>query len=246
MPKNDQSKSVVLKMILRRILHVIIALIVVIAVVVGGFYVKFQLEVSSTQTSMKEYLQNKYKREFVIEKPEYKGGGLAVEGGWVANANRKGSSNKFLVLEKGSSYRDNYLNALYNEREMNSLYRVIDTLGIKDYKYMVDISIDPKVADNTEGTPALSDMLSQYGVDITYGVYVIKTGNLPNQKDVENLKILVEYVKSKNPSRYAVRYVINSRTDNSRYLCHYHGGTGDNTNIKNLSVDCFTKYEGKE
>ena len=81
MPKNDQSKSVVLKMILRRILHVIIALIVVIAVVVGGFYVKFQLEVSSTQTSMKEYLQNKYKREFVIEKPEYKGGGLAVEGG---------------------------------------------------------------------------------------------------------------------------------------------------------------------
>ena len=129
---------------------------------------------------------------------------------------------------------------------MNSLARVIDTLGIKDYKYMVDISINPKVADNTEGTPALSDMLSQYGVDITYGVYVIKTGNLPNQKDVENLKILVEYVKSKNPSHYAVRYVINSRTDNSRYLCHYYGGTDKSTNTKNLSEDCFIKYEGKE
>lgn len=246
MSKNDQPKSNVLKIILRRILHIVTILIVVAMVIVGGFYVKRQFDVNNIQASMKEYLQNKYKQEFVVEKPEYRGGGLAVEGGWVANANRKDSSNKFLVLEKGSSYRDNYLSALYNEQEANSLYRVIDTLGIKNYKYMTDISINPKVADNTEGTPALSDMLSQHGADVTYGVYVIKTGNLPNQKDIENLKVLVEYVKSKNPSRYAVRYVINSRAENSRYLCHYYGGTGDNTDTKNLSVDCFTKYKGKE
>lgn len=111
---------------------------------------------------------------------------------------------------------------------------------------MTDISIDPEIADNTKNIPALSDMLSRHGINVTYGVYIIKTGNLPNQKDVENIKVLVEYVKSKNPSRYAVRYVINSRAENSRYLCHYYGGTGDNTDTKNLSVDCFTKYKGKE
>lgn len=180
MSKNHQHRHKILKAALFRILYMIAIPVVTIAIIIGGLYLKSDIEANNTQASMKEYLQNKYKREFVIEKPEYKGGGLAVEGGWVANASRKGSSSKFLVLEKGSSYRDNCLSALYNEQEMNSLYRVIDTLGIKDYKYMADISINPKVADNTEGTPVLSDMLSQHGADVTYGVYVIKTGNLPN------------------------------------------------------------------
>lgn len=74
MSKNDQPKSNVLKIILRRILHIVTILIVVAMVIVGGFYVKRQFDVNNIQASMKEYLQNKYKQEFVVEKPEYRGG----------------------------------------------------------------------------------------------------------------------------------------------------------------------------
>ena len=77
MSKNDQPKSNVLKIILRRILHIVTILIVVAMVIVGGFYVKRQFDVNNIQASMKEYLQNKYKQEFVVEKPEYRGGGLS-------------------------------------------------------------------------------------------------------------------------------------------------------------------------
>lgn len=245
MSKNDQPRPTMLKMTLRRILHIIIVLIVVIAIVIGGFYIKFQLEVSSAQTSMKEYLHNKYNQEFIVEKPEYKGGGLAVEGSWTANA-YKNSDYKFLVHKGRKFYSDTYLSAFYNEQEAGSLRKIISILGIENYRHTTDISIDSDIADNINDIPTLPEMLSRYGANIIYGVYIIKTGDLPNQDDVKNVKALVEYVKSKNPNRYAVRYVINSRTDDSRYLCHYYGGTDKITNTKNLSKDCFIKYEGKE
>ena len=245
MSKNDQPRPTMLKMTLRRILHIIIVLIVVIAIVIGGFYIKFQLEVSSAQTSMKEYLHNKYNQEFIVEKPEYKGGGLAVEGSWTANA-YKNSDYKFLVHKGRKSYSDTYLSAFYNEQEAGSLRKIISILGIENYRHTTDISIDSDIADNINDIPTLPEMLSRYGANIIYGVYIIKTGDLPNQDDVKNVKALVEYVKSKNPNRYAVRYVINSRTDDSRYLCHYYGGTDKSTNTKSLSKDCFIKYEGKE
>lgn len=244
MSKNDQPRPTMLKMTLRRILHIIIVLIIVIAVVIGGFYIKFQLEVSSAQASMKEYLHNKYNQEFIVEKPEYKGGGLAVEGSWTANAYK--SDYKFLVHKGRKSYSDTYLSAFYNEQEAGSLRKIISILGIENYRHTTDISIDSDIADNINDIPTLPEMLSRYGANITYGVYIIKTGDLPNQDDMKNVKALVEYVKSKNPNRYAVRYVINSRTDDSRYLCHYYGGTDKSTNTKNLSKDCFIKYEGKE
>ena len=228
----------------RKVLLLFATPLILVAMIVGGFYIKFQLDVTSAQAGMKEYLQNKYRQEFVVEKPEHKGGGLAVEGSWTANA-YKNSDYKFLVHKGRKSYSDTYLSAFYNEQEADSLRKIISILGIKNYRYTTDIFIDSEIADNINNIPTLPDMLSRYGANITYGVYIVKTGDLPNQDDMKNLKALVEYVKSKNPNRYAVRYVINSRTDDSRYLSHYYRGTDKSTNTKNLSRDCFIKYEGK-
>lgn len=52
---------------------------------------------------MKEYLQNKYRQEFVVEKPEHKGGGLAVEGHFDAVAYPKDDSALKFVVNKSSS-----------------------------------------------------------------------------------------------------------------------------------------------
>ena len=132
----------------------------------------------------------------MVEKPEHKGGGLAVEGSWTANA-YKNSDYKFLVHKGRKSYSDTYLSAFYNEQEAGSLRKIISILGIENYRHTTDISIDSDIADNINDIPTLPEMLSRYGANITYGVYVIKTGDLPNQDDMKNLKALVEYVKSK-------------------------------------------------
>ncbi|MBF1033763.1 MAG: hypothetical protein HXL02_03285, partial [Candidatus Nanosynbacter sp.] len=67
------------------------------------FYIKFQLDVANAQADMKEYLQNKYRQEFVVEKPEHKGGGLAVEGHFDAVAYPKDDSALKFVVNKSSS-----------------------------------------------------------------------------------------------------------------------------------------------
>ena len=122
MSKNDQPRPTMLKMILRRILHIIIVLIVVIAVVIGGFYIKFQLEVSSAQTSMKEYLHNKYNQEFIVEKPEYNGGGLAVEGHFDAVAYPKDDKTiRFTVMSSSSGVSDGYAGAVWTGEERRRL-----------------------------------------------------------------------------------------------------------------------------
>ena len=103
------------------------------------FYIKFQLDVANAQADMKEYLQNNYRQEFVVEKPEHKGGGLAVEGSWTANA-YKNSDYKFLVHKGRKSYSDTYLSAFYNEQEAGSLRKIISILGIENYRHTTDLS----------------------------------------------------------------------------------------------------------
>jgi len=63
-----------------RVLYVIVVAIVVLLSVPWLFYFKDVANVNNTQNDMREYLQNKYNQEFLVEKPERKGSGLAVEG----------------------------------------------------------------------------------------------------------------------------------------------------------------------
>ena len=123
----------------RKVLLLFATPLILVAMIVGGFYIKFQLDVTSAQAGMKEYLQNKYRQEFVVEKPEHKGGGLAVEGSWTANA-YKNSDYKFLVHKGRKSYSDTYLSAFYNEQEAGSLRKIISILGIENYRHTTDLS----------------------------------------------------------------------------------------------------------
>lgn len=109
---------------------------------------------------------------------------------------------------------------------------------------MPDITIAPDVADGIQGMPAFAEMLRKYGDHIIYEVSIVVVGDQVKEEDVQNVRKLMEYVQSKNPRSYAVRYVVNSRTEDSRYICQEYGGISEKT-AQETSKDCFKKSKGK-
>ena len=83
---NDNSKLSFPTIIFRGILYVIIIPTTVMLFFVGGFYLKLDIEAGQAQATMKTYLRNKYKEEFVVEKPIRNGSGFAVRGWFEAVA----------------------------------------------------------------------------------------------------------------------------------------------------------------
>ena len=182
MSKNDQPRPTMLKMTLRRILHTIIVLIVVIAVVIGGFYIKFQLEVSSAQTSMKEYLHNKYNQEFIVEKPEYNGGGFAVEGHFDAVAYPKDDKTiRFTVMSSSSGVSDGYAGAVWTGEERRRLQPVINKVFGNGVQYEIDIrssmSIQTRNINISGKVPLFNDAVDKYGKQIPYSLTVSELSN---------------------------------------------------------------------
>lgn len=221
--------------------------IAAILMTIGGLYLLSRQKPVNETARMKKYLEVKYDKKFIVENYRVQGVGLAVEGGGVADAYRESGSAKFkfLVLEQGSSYRDNYLSAFYNEQEDKSISEFVKKIGLENTRYITDITISPETADNIRGIPSLSEMLDKHGDAVDYGVYIIKTGNQPNDDDIDKLKSLIGYVKEKNPLKYSVRYVINSETEDSRYVCQYYGAS-EKERYKDSYIECFKNHEGRE
>ena len=66
---NNNTKLSFHTILLRGILYVIIIPTTIMLLLVGGFYLKLDIEAGQAQATMRTYLRNKYKEEFVVEKP---------------------------------------------------------------------------------------------------------------------------------------------------------------------------------
>ena len=71
---------------------------------------------------------------------------------------------------------------------------------------------------------------------------IVVVGDQVKEEDVQNVRKLMEYAQSKNPKSYAVRYVVNSRTEDARYVCQEYGGMSEKT-AQETSKDCFKKIK---
>ena len=163
-------------------LQAIIVLVVVTAVAIGGFYIKFQLEVSSAQTSMKEYLHNKYDQEFVVEKPEYKGGGFVVEGHFDAVAYPKDDRTiRFTVMSSSSGVSDGYAGAVWTSEERRRLQPVINKVFGNGVQCEIDIrssmSIQTRNINISGKIPLFNDAVDKYGKQIPYNLTVSELSN---------------------------------------------------------------------
>ena len=109
----------------------LVILIVAIAIVL---HIKNENKISNTQNGMSEYLNNKYKEDFKVERPEYKHGGSGVNGIWMSQAYLV--SNPKLKFDIDCSYlnpsdcSDQYIAAIWSvqaSRELESIVKEVNT-----------------------------------------------------------------------------------------------------------------------
>lgn len=158
----------------RRILYVAAVPVVAIAVVICGVYLNSHIEVSNAQASMKEYLQKKYGQEFVVEKPERKGGGLAVEGHMEAVAYPKASGAlRFEVKKSSSDIWDGYADKVWATDETDRIRPEMDRIMVQPgYKYEIKIGSYLVRSSVKTPLPALNDLIDKYGEDVLYTLEV--------------------------------------------------------------------------
>lgn len=115
-----------------------IALIIVIAIVL---HVKNENKISNAQNGMSEYLKNKYKEDFKVERPEHKHGGFGVNGIWMSQAYLV--SNPKLKFDIDCSYlnpsdcSDQYIAAIWSvqaSKELEAIVKEVNASSGNGYK----------------------------------------------------------------------------------------------------------------
>lgn len=121
------------------ILCSLVALIVAIAIVL---HIKNENKISNAQNGMSEYLKNKYKEDFKVERPEHKHGGFGVNGIWMSQAYL--ASNPKLKFDIDCNYlnpsdcSDQYIAAIWSVQASKELEAVIKEVNNGSNGYKAD------------------------------------------------------------------------------------------------------------
>lgn len=116
----------------------LVILIVAIAIVL---HIKNENKISNAQNGMSEYLNNKYKEDFKVERPEYKHGGFGVNGIWMSQAYLV--SNPKLKFDIDCSYlnpsdcSDQYIAAIWSvqaSKELEAIVKEVNASSGNGYK----------------------------------------------------------------------------------------------------------------
>ncbi len=115
---------------------VLIATAAIIGLIIVGyayFYIKNEILVLATRENMTQYLKNKYNEDFVVEKPEYKHGGLGVNGIWMSQAHPANNSQLNFDISCSSTdtsdCSDQYVAALWSIQATEELKGLIDGIN---------------------------------------------------------------------------------------------------------------------
>lgn len=116
----------------------LVILIVAIAIVL---HIKNENKISNAQNGMSEYLKNKYKEDFKVERPEHKHGGFGVNGIWMSQAYLV--SNPKLKFDIDCSYlnpsdcSDQYIAAIWSvqaSKELEAIVKEVNASSSNGYK----------------------------------------------------------------------------------------------------------------
>lgn len=117
----------------------LVILIVAIAIVL---HIKNENKISNAQNGMSEYLNNKYKEDFKVERPEYKHGGFGVNGIWMSQAYLV--SNPKLKFDIDCSYlnpsdcSDQYIAAIWSVQASRELESIVKEVNANSNGYKAD------------------------------------------------------------------------------------------------------------
>ena len=124
-----------------RLLTAICSMITLIIVIAIVLHVKNENKISNAQNGMSEYLKNKYKEDFKVERPEHKHGGFGVNGIWMSQAYLL--SNPKLKFDIDCSYlnpsdcSDQYIAAIWSvqaSKELEAIVKEVNASSGNGYK----------------------------------------------------------------------------------------------------------------
>lgn len=104
-------------------------------------HAKNENKISNAQNGMSEYLKNKYKEDFKVERPEHKHGGFGVNGIWMSQAYL--ASNPKLKFDIDCSYlnpsdcSDQYIAAIWSvqaSKELEAIVKEVNASSSNGYK----------------------------------------------------------------------------------------------------------------
>lgn len=190
--KAQPHASKILKTALLRMLYMIAIPIVIIVIIIAGLYLKSNIEVNNAQVSMKEYLQNKYGREFVVEKPKKNGGGLGVEGHFDAVAYPKNDKTIRFTVMSSSGISDGYAGAVWTKSENERMMPIIRDI----FGEHVHVDIEIKTSGTFRGNvpisgsiPSFSNGAKKYGRAILYTLYIKDSNSLRDNESEASSKV---------------------------------------------------------
>lgn len=125
-----------------KLLMVFCSLVILIIVIAIVLCIKNENKISNTQSGMSEYLKNKYKEDFKVERPEHKHGGFGVNGIWMSQAYLV--SNPKLKFDIDCSYlnpsdcSDQYIAAIWSVQASKELEVIIKEVNTNSNGYKAD------------------------------------------------------------------------------------------------------------
>ena len=124
-----------------KLLMVLCSLVILIIVIAIVLHIKNENKISNAQNGMSEYLKNKYKEDFKVERPEHKHGGFGVNGIWMSQAYLV--SNPKLKFDIDCSYlnpsdcSDQYIAAIWSvqaSKELEAIVKEVNASSSNGYK----------------------------------------------------------------------------------------------------------------
>ena len=124
-----------------RLLIVICSMATLIVATAIVLHIKNENKISNAQNGMSEYLKNKYKEDFKVERPEHKHGGFGVNGIWMSQAYLV--SNPKLKFDIDCSYlnpsdcSDQYIAAIWSvqaSKELEAIVKEVNASSSNGYK----------------------------------------------------------------------------------------------------------------
>lgn len=124
-----------------KLLMVLCSLVILIIAIAIVLHIKNENKISNAQNGMSEYLKNKYKEDFKVERPEHKHGGFGVNGIWMSQAYLV--SNPKLKFDIDCSYlnpsdcSDQYIAAIWSvqaSKELEAIVKEVNASSGNGYK----------------------------------------------------------------------------------------------------------------
>ena len=210
---------------------------------VFGYKILKQIQISN-------HLKHKYGQEFIVEYPEYSGGGFGVDGVLSAEAYPKSDSNlKFIVKETQYGLSDYYPSSVWSRSELaNVKKQLTDVRDDHDHDYDHDINVsvivsaEQNILDSIRAPlPSYKEIVANNGTDVSYNIKISRGGDSVTDEDILAVQHIINYLNSQRIGFRSIIYSINSRNKKSEITCNLSGREIINVQDKAVVVRCFLK-----